>query len=114
MYYYKEDITTSILNEWVNKNFSQEDAEQYCIALENNNDLWKYYIDQGWLKEEIVYKRIFVPELNDYFDFRIGHKLLIQPGVNPSQLQISSEYNSFLNRIPPELHPTSSVLMSDD
>lgn len=114
MYYYKEDITTSILNEWISKNFSHEDALRYYNALDKNNDLWQSYIDRGWLKEEIVYKRIFVPQFNEFFDFRIGHKLLIQPGVSPSQLQISPEYNSFLNRIPPELHPISSVLMSED
>jgi len=105
MYYYSYHGQYKIQNDWVDQNFSSEDIGKYYWALNENNKLWDHYKAQGWLQEEIVYESIFVPELNDTFDLAVGVKIGIQPGVNPSQLQIHPEYANFLLRIPIEVLP---------
>lgn len=105
MYYTSYHSQYKIQNDWVNQNFSSEDIGQYYWALNENFKLWAHYKDQGWLREETVYESIFVPELNDTLDLGVGVKVTVQPGVNPSQLQLHPEYASFLIRIPQEFQP---------
>lgn len=111
MYYYKEYSKLKIQNDWVSQNFSGEDIETYYWALNENQKQWQDYIDKGWLQQEIIYESIFVPELNDSIDFEIGVKLTINSGVNPSQLQLQSDYASWLNRLPPEIQVTSPLII---
>lgn len=114
MYYYEESSKLNIQNDWVSKNFSNEEVQNYYWALSENNKQWQEYIDKGWLQQEIVYESIFLPELNDSIDFKIGIKLTINSGVNPSQLQIQSEYANWLNRIPQEFRLASPVIIEQE
>lgn len=111
MYYYSYHSDTKIQNDWVDQNFSVEDIGKYYWALNENNKLWKNYTDQGWLKEEIVYESIFVPELNDTLDLKVGIKISVQPGANPSQFQLHPEYASLVEKIPLEFRPANPIII---
>ena len=56
MYYYEEYSKLNIQNDWVSKNFSNEEVDNYYWALSENHKQWQEYIDKGWLQQEIVYE----------------------------------------------------------
>jgi hypothetical protein len=86
--------------EWLNNNLSAEELLDYNAALDKNSQIWGSYESQGLITLEPIYETVYIPEINENIDVKIGEKLVLSPGVSPSQLQMHPDYAEWLNRLP--------------
>lgn len=98
-------------DEWINNNLSPQDQSSFLAAFQQNDLLWKSYLDQGLIISEPIYETVNVPELNDTITTQIGEKLILAAGVNPSQLQMHPDYAHWLSVLPEHLF--GKVLLQD-
>ena len=109
--YIRYNITAqlAILDEWVS-NLSPQDQSSFFDADRKNRLLWESYESQGLVTARTVYETVYVPEVNENIDVPIGEKLVLAPGVNPSQLQIHPDYVHWLSVLPENLVKFTLVL----
>ena len=91
---------TQAQTEWLNNNLGAEELLDYNAARQQNDLLWVSYVSQGLVTAETIYETVHIPEFNENIDVKVGEKLVLAPGVNPSQLQIHPNFVNWLNVLP--------------
>jgi|688.fasta_scaffold506882_3 hypothetical protein len=82
-----------------------EQFNAYKLAQSKNNELWDSYIDQGLIRTEYTYEKVFVPEFDENISVLTKVKTILNPGVSPSQIVIHPELSTLLATFPTELQP---------
>jgi hypothetical protein len=107
---YNNTTQQALLDEWVS-NLSPQDQSSFFDAEQNNRLLWESYQSQGLITAEPIYEIVHVPEVNETISVPVGEKLVLAPGVTPSQLQMHPDYANWFNALPENL--ANKVVLQD-
>jgi LPS sulfotransferase NodH len=102
------------MEDWAKQTLNAEELSQCLSSIEDNNNLWKSYHDQGLYTTHQKYEQVYIAELESTVNVLVGEEIVLSPGTSLHGLAQDPEYINWANRFKSETGFYDSGLVQID